>query len=383
MKVIFTCGGTGGHIYPAVGVAKLLRQRHPDANILFVGAEGGMETRLVPKEGFEITAVKVYNLRHSVKPSALAHNVKSLVSLVGARRQARAILTGFKPDMVVGTGGYASYPVTIEAAKLGIPTAAHESNAVPGWTTRMLSGSVDEMMISYERSGEYYKKCKSVTLTGTPVRGEFIGRDKADCLRALGYDDGKPLVLSFWGSLGARDMNRMILGCFELEAADGYPFRHIHACGKTGYQWMPRELKLPVETLPGGIGVTSGSLELREFIYDMPLMMNAADIVLCRAGASTLAELCAAAAPSILIPSPNVTNNHQDANARVLEEAGASYRMPESECTGEILYRRIRQLLSERRRLSAMSENAANMAILDATERIYTAIMRHITTRKN
>ncbi|MCL2081591.1 MAG: glycosyltransferase, partial [Oscillospiraceae bacterium] len=228
MRIIFTCGGTGGHIYPAVSVANLIRERHPDAAILFVGAENGMETRLVPREGYELRTVRIANLRHSLSPRAVKHNLRSLRLLLGANAEARRIIDDFKPDAVVGTGGYASYPVTLEAAKRGIPTAVHESNAMPGWTTRMLASKVDVMLISFEASRKYYPRAKRVETVGTPVRSGFFDRPAPSA---------KPLLLSFWGSLGARDMNRMMLGFMKLGGA----FEHIHASGKSAFAEMSRE----------------------------------------------------------------------------------------------------------------------------------------------
>lgn len=355
MKVIFTCGGTAGHIYPAVSVANLLRERHPKAEILFVGAEGAMETRLVPQEGYNIRTVKVSNLRHSLSPKAFVHNANAIKLLLGANTQARRILDEFKPDIVVGTGGYASYPITSEAAKRGIPTAVHESNAMPGWTTRMLASKVEVMLVGFKESKKYYSNAKHVEVVGMPVREGFLRRNEQSRV------DKKPLVLSFWGSLGARDMNRMMLDFIELE--DG-SFTHIHAAGKSGYAAMKDSV--------------GDKIDLREFILDMPNVMPFADVVICRAGASTLAEICAAGIPAILVPSPNVTNNHQNANARVLENAGAAIRIPESECAVEMLYMRTIELLQDSEKRAAMSKAAGDLAVIDSAERIYQIITSFI-----
>lgn len=355
MRVIFTCGGTAGHIYPAVSVANLLRERHPKAEILFVGAEGAMETRIVPQEGYNIRTVKVSNLRHSLSPKAFAHNAKAVKLLLGANAQARKILDDFKPDVVVGTGGYASYPITSEAAKRGIPTAVHESNAMPGWTTRMLASKVDIMLVGFEESKKYYSNAKHVEVVGMPVREGFLRNNEQS--RAV----QKPLVLSFWGSLGARDMNRMMLDFIKLEDDS---FTHIHAAGKSGYTAMKDSV--------------GGKIDLREFILDMPDVMPSADVVICRAGASTLAEICAAGKPAILVPSPNVTNNHQDANARVLENSGAAIRIPESECTGEMLYMRTIELLRDSEKRARMSKAAGDLAVIDSAERIYQIIIKFV-----
>jgi len=354
MKIIFTCGGTAGHIYPAISVANLIKERHPTAEILFVGAENGMETKLVPKDGYDIRTVKISNLRRSLSPGSVKHNLRSISYLLNSDRQAQKILDDFKPDIVVGTGGYASYPITSAAAKRGIPTAVHESNAIPGLTTRMLAAKVDVMLVSFESSRKYYPKAKRVETVGTPVRSGFLQRPEPSA---------KPLLLSFWGSLGARDMNRIILDFIKLE--DG-SFNHIHVTGKSAFAAMSKEI--------------GDKIELNEFLYDMPSVMTSADLVICRAGASTLAEICAAAKPSILIPSPNVTNNHQDSNARVLESAGAAIRLPEDECTGETLYRYTIELLRDTDKRARMSKAAQTLAVLDSTERIYQIILQLISS---
>jgi UDP-N-acetylglucosamine--N-acetylmuramyl-(pentapeptide) pyrophosphoryl-undecaprenol N-acetylglucosamine transferase len=312
--------------------------------------ENGMETKLVPKDGYENRTVKVSNLRRSLSHDAIKHNLKSISRLLSSDRQAQRILDDFKPDIIVGTGGYASYPITAAAAKRGIRTAVHESNAMPGLTTRMLASKVDAMLVSFESSIEYYPKAKRVELVGTPVRSGFLQRHNPA---------EKPLLLSFWGSLGARDMNRIILDFIKLE--DG-SFRHIHVTGKSAFAAMSQEV--------------GDRIELKEFLYDMPSVMTSADLVICRAGASTLAELCAAAKPSILIPSPNVTNNHQDSNARVLENAGAAIRIPEAECTAKKLYKRTTELLRDTETRASMSNAAQHLAVLDSAEKIYQIIMR-------
>ncbi|GHV37025.1 UDP-N-acetylglucosamine--N-acetylmuramyl-(pentapeptide) pyrophosphoryl-undecaprenol N-acetylglucosamine transferase [Clostridia bacterium] len=354
MRLIFTCGGTAGHIYPAVALAEIVRSRHPNAEILFVGARDGMETKLVPKEGYPIRTVTARRLRHSLSPKALAYNVKTAAGLLKSRKEAREILLDFKPDMVIGTGGYASYPITAEAARMKIPTAVHESNAMPGWTTRALAPKVTHMLVSFEDSQKYYKRATEVV--GTPVRGDFLMSPKSDT--------EKPLLVTFWGSLGARDMNAMIDEFVKLEIADGVPFRHIHAFGKS---YAREASELPKD------------IELREFIYDMPSVMSAADLLICRAGASTLAEICAAGKPSILVPSPNVTHNHQEPNARVLERAGAAAVLLEGGLDGAALYARAKALLADKKRLEAMGRAARGLAVNDSAERIYQLIMREIT----
>ena len=363
MNILFTCGGTAGHINPAVALARLFQERNPGCRILFVGADGGMETRLVPKEGYDIRTVTITNFQRSLTPAAVRHNLKTLFNMGRSRKQADAILDDFKPDLVVGTGGYASYPVVNAAARRHIPTAVHESNAVPGLTTKALSKVVDVVMVGFEESRSHYDTPEKVVVTGTPVRGDFFRYTRKEAREKLGFADDKPLVLSVWGSLGAEVMNRQMAQCIALECRDGAPFRHIHGAGRD-YHAVVEELRdSGVEKFP--------EIDVREYIYDMPLVMAAADLVLCRAGASTIAELTAIARPAVLVPSPNVVADHQTKNARVLANAGGAVLLPESESSGEKLYSLITKLLGDGARRETMSRALRDMGVPDAAEQIY------------
>ncbi len=366
MKILFTCGGTAGHINPAVALARMFRSRD-SAEILFVGADGGMETRLVPKEGFELKTVTITNLRRSLSPAAIAHNAGTLVNMGRSARQAGAILDKFKPDLVVGTGGYASYPIVKAAAKRGIPTAVHESNAVPGLTTKALSKVADVVMVGFAESREHYQNPEKVVVTGTPVREDFFRYTRAEARAALGLDDDRPLLLSYWGSLGATVMNGRMIRFFRLEEERGHPFRHIHGAGRD-YQ-----------SLMGALSEDWGQrahpgVEIVEYIYDMPLVMAAADVVLSRSGASTVSELAAIGKPSILVPSPNVTADHQTKNARVLAQAGGAVLLSEEECSPERLFDEAAALLSDESRRREMSRALSALAVTDANEKIYATL---------
>ena len=364
MRVIFTCGGTAGHINPAVALAGLMRQRMPETEVLFVGARGGMEEALVAKEGYDFRAVDISSFYRSLSLESLRHNLKTAYNLLRSPAQARAIIEEFKPDLVVGTGGYASFPVVNCAAKLGIPTAVHESNAVPGLTTKALARVVDRVMVGFESCRQYYPHPDKVVVTGTPVRGDFYRMSKSEARAELGIDDGRKLIVSFWGSLGAAHMNEVILSFFEREIADGR-FRHIHSAGRN-YEQVGRQLRQR--------GVEPASypeLDLRPYIYDMPQVMRAADLVICRAGASTISELTALGVPAIMVPSPYVTNNHQEKNARILSDAGAAVLLREEECTGENMYAEACRILDDEQLQQSMGEEMAKLSVFDAAERIY------------
>ena len=368
MKVLFTCGGTAGHINPAVALAGMFQKRN-HAQILFVGADGGMETRLVPREGYEIKTVTITSFYRSISAASLKHNLATLRNLSRSKAQAKRILDEFQPDLVVGTGGYASYPVVREAARRGIPTAVHESNAQPGLTTKMLSKYVDKVMVGFEESRKHYPHPERVEITGTPVRGEFFELTRAEARQKLGFQDDKPLVLTSWGSLGAQVMNNHMVDFVVRECKEGTPFHHIYGVGTRYYERVVKAIAdqgIDLKDYP--------DVDVREYIYDMPVVMSAADLMLSRAGASTISELTATTHPAILVPSPNVTANHQEKNARVLSDRGAAVLMLEGDCTGDKLYEQVRNMLSQPEQLEQMRSELREMAIDDANERIYNVL---------
>ena len=370
MKVIFTCGGTAGHVNPALALAGLIRQRRPDSEMLFVGAHRGIERKLIEEAGWPFRAVEISSFHRSLKPKEIRHNLVSLRNLVRSPGEARALLKEFPADLVVGTGGYASYPVIRAAAKQGIPTAIHESNAIPGLTTRLLEPHADLIMVGFEECRKNYRHPEKVLVTGTPVRGDFFTYTKKEAKQQLGMDDGRPLIVSFWGSLGAAVMNRQTAQFLALEAGSGCPFHHVHAAGVVGSRQMAEYLTtagVDLSKLP--------DLEVREYIHDMGTLMRAADLVICRAGASTISELTALGVPAIIVPSPNVTHNHQEHNARVLSDAGGAVLMLEQDSSGQKLYDTACSILSDDSRRASMSQAMASLGVIDAAEQIYAAVM--------
>ena len=367
MRYLFTCGGTAGHINPALAVADRLKELDKDARFLFVGASDRMETDLVPRAGYDIQTVDVSSFRRSFSPSAVAYNLGSLKKAVASTRAAKKIIKEFQPDIAVGTGGYVCYPVLKAASALSIPTMVHESNAVPGLTTKMLQDEVDRILVGFEESRQNYGDPTKVIVTGTPVRGAFTACTKQEAKAKLGLPAEKPLVVSVWGSLGARHMNGIMAELIRLAAPDA-DFTLIHSAGKGGYDGVAEALK--------DLDLAAAGMDVRPYIYDMPLVMAAADLVLCRAGASTLAELTLLGKPAILVPSPNVTNNHQEKNARVLEHAGGAQVLLEGEFTAQSLLADVRALLSDPGKLSEMSTNMKAAGVADATERITQMVLR-------
>lgn len=375
MNVVFTCGGTAGHINPAISVANLLRERKPETNILFVGAEGEMESELVPREGFRLETLKISSYRRKLTPKAIWHNVVTLKNLHEAKRKADRIIRDFQPDVIVGTGGYASFPMLHQGAKHGIPTAVHEANAMPGLTTRMVADSATRIMVCFEESKAHYKHPERVQVVGMPVRQAFLYTTRAEARQRLGLTD-EPLLISAMGSLGAREMNKRMADFLALEVKAGCPWHHVHATGSFGWRWMPNLVK------EKGVDLAAHpQLDMREYIHNMPDLMAAADLIITRAGASSLNEIEAAGTPCIIVPSPNVTDNHQEKNARVLERNGAAVVLLEQGLTAQTLFDSAKELLSDPARRKTMRENLQRMAVVDSAERIYNTILELANTR--
>ena len=368
MRFVLTCGGTAGHINPALAIAGRLRELMPDCEILFIGAEGKMEMELVPREGYKIEALKITNISRGHSLEALKHNLDTLRNVAVSTHEAKRILREFKPDVVVGTGGYVCYPVLTAAHELGIPTAVHESNAVPGLTTKLLAERVDRVMVGFADSREAYHHPEKVEVTGTPVRGEFASYSKALAKKELGLDPDEPLVVSVWGSLGAAHMNKVMGELITLLDARR-EFRLIHSAGAMYFDGFMEKLEAAMPDF------AKFGADVRKYIYDMPRVMAAADLILCRAGASTLSELAYMGKPVIIVPSPNVTNNHQEKNARVLEKAGGAKVFLEGEFDAQSLLDTVRELLGDEGKLSEMSEAMRSLAVPGATDRICDIIL--------
>ena len=365
MNVIFTCGGTGGHINPAIAVANILKERRPDTKILFIGAQGHMEEQLVPAAGYELVTLPGSGLSRRLNPAGIKKNLYAIKCVVNAVSKCKKIIRDFNADVVVGTGGYASFPALLAGSQLKVPTVVHEANAVPGLTTKMAAALADRVLVCFDESVRYYKNPEQVEVVGMPVRQEFLSCDQAAARKELGIDDGKPVVLSAFGSQGAKVMNETMADMMPLEQRDGFPFHHIHATGSFGKEWMPERVKangVDFENQP--------MLDIREYIFNMPTVMAAADVMISRAGSATCNEIAAAGVPCILIPSPNVTNNHQEKNARVLEEAGGAVVVLEKDCTPEKMYELVDSLLADSRRRAAMADALHSLVKSDSAQRI-------------
>lgn len=368
MRIIFAGGGTAGHINPALAIAGFIRDKEPDAKILYIGAKGGMEERLVPNAGFEFKSIKISGFKRSFSPSAIKANIITAKRAVTSSIEAKKIIKEFAPDICVGTGGYVSGPVLRTAAKMGIPTVIHEQNAFPGVTNKMLSKKARRVMLAIEDAKKHFDKDCRFVLTGNPVRTEIITADKAKSREALGLDE-RPVILSFGGSLGARKINEGIADLVARSGKDG-KYQIIHAYGQYG-KWFP-DLIRDKGTEPNNCK----NLDIREFINNMPTCLAASDLVICRAGAITISEIQAQGKPSILIPSPNVAENHQYHNAMALVNANAAAIIEEKDLTPQLLMETADKMLEDPEKLKEYSRNVRSTAIIDANERIYSVIKK-------
>jgi UDP-N-acetylglucosamine--N-acetylmuramyl-(pentapeptide) pyrophosphoryl-undecaprenol N-acetylglucosamine transferase len=375
MNVIFTCGGTGGHINPAIAVANIWKERHPDSKILFICGEEELERELITKAGYDFVPVHIKGFIRYFDWFCIKYNIKSFFTAWKAVSQCKKILKEFKPEVILGTGGYASFPALMAGAQMGIPTCVHESNAMPGLTTRMLAGKVDKVMVCFQESIKHYKDASKVEVAGMPVRREFIYTEKHSARAQLGLDD-KPVIVSAFGSQGAKAMNECMAELFKLEKEAGFPFRHIHAVGSMGWEWMPQLVK------EKGIDPDQDKdIQMVEYLYNMPTVMAACDVIISRAGASTCNEIAASGTPCILIPSPNVTDNHQEKNARALCDRGGGVLVLENECTAKRLMEEITALLRDKKRYNNMRKTLQDLTVPDSAERLCAAMEKLIAEK--
>ena len=364
MRVLMACGGTGGHINPALAIADIIKTAYPDAEFLFAGTPKGMEAKLVPQAGYNLETIKVAGFQRRLSLKNVGRNVKAAAYLAASGKRAKQIIEGFKPDIAIGTGGYAAGPVIRKAAKMGIPTAIHEQNAYPGVTNRLLSKEADYVMLTVIEALDYMEKDSfEYSVTGLPVRSSITAVSRSEARRKLGLDDGFT-ILSFGGSLGAGCINETMTAAIKWHVGKKLNINHIHGYGGMGKDSFPQAMK------EAGIPLKSDRLRITEYINDMDICLAAADLVICRSGASTLAELEAAGKASILIPSPVVAGNHQYHNAMVLGKAGAAVVIEQKDATDEKVINTIESLYNDRDRLAVMSESAAKLHLKDTPQRI-------------
>lgn len=372
MKVLMTGGGTGGHINPSIAIAKTILQNEPDSEIAFVGTPKGMENRLVPKEGFKLYHIEMTGLKRSLSLS----NFKTLKLMFSSVKKAKRLIKEFKPDIAIGTGGYVSWPLIKAASEMGIPTALHESNALAGVAVKLLAPKIDVLFINFEKTAEQIKKCKKIIHVGNPLKNDFSNISYEEARKNLGIEGSyRHSILSCGGSLGAEKINSEVLKMM-LDYSSKHPeIHHLHQTGVNNYKSVKEEFDR--------LGLNKFSnLELVDYIYDMPSRLAAADIVINRAGAMTISELALLKKVAILIPSPNVTDNHQYKNAKLLVDAKAAVMIEESQLSDGFLSETVENLLSNRRERKIISENFGKFAIKNANILIYNEIKELVNSKK-
>ncbi|TGE14659.1 undecaprenyldiphospho-muramoylpentapeptide beta-N-acetylglucosaminyltransferase [Hymenobacter elongatus] len=351
-RVIISGGGTGGHIFPAVAIANELRRRQPEAEILFVGANGRMEMTRVPEAGYQIVGLDISGLQRRLTPQNLLFPVRVFRSV----RKAGKLLQDFKPDAVVGVGGYASAPVLLAATSRNIPSLIQEQNSYAGLVNKLLSRRVDKICVAYEGMGKFFPADKLV-LTGNPVRTEIASSSRAEAQAFFGLSPIKRTLLVVGGSLGARTLNEATAAALPLLRAAG-----IQLLWQTGKLYYP---KAAAEAAP----FAADRLQALEFVQRMDLAYAAADVVISRAGALSVSELCLTGKPSILVPSPNVAEDHQTKNARALVEKDAALLVSDADAQAQ-LYDEVLRLLSDPARQQQLSHNISQLAYPNATTAI-------------
>lgn len=359
MKVIFAGGGTGGHINPALSIAGYAAERDENFECLFIGTKRGLETKLVPRTGYDIEYIDIigFDRKHLLK------NFSVMKKLHDSKKKCEQIIRSFKPDCVVCTGGYVSGPVCMAAAKVGVPSLIHEQNVYPGLTVSAGEKYVTYAALSFEETVNHMKDKSKCVVTGNPVRGEIIYANREKARQKLGIKDDLPFVLIFGGSLGADKINEAVIDMLG-KISEEKPFRLLFGTGDRNYQKICDLIK------ERSISI-GDNVEILPYINNMSDVMAAADLVVCRSGAITVSELAVLQKPSILIPSPNVVRNHQEQNAREVEAKGGAVVVCESELTADGLYKKIKETAADKDKLSSMSESLSVLKKTDASEEIY------------
>ena len=365
MKVIMTCGGTGGHIYPAVAIADELKRRDENTEILFVGSQIGMEKDLVPECGYEITLISADGFSRTLRGS-----IRSVKRVLKGRGQAKKLVRDFKPDLVIGTGGYASAPVVSMAEKQGIPTYIQEQNAIPGRTNRFLGRKARKIFLGFSKASEYFPDQEKLVLSGNPVRKEFAELDRAKIRAKLGIPEDTFVVLAFGGSQGAGRLNKEMLKVIEAYNGDMRTQIWLGA-GSYYYDAIQTELK------EKGVQLQE-NIMIEEYIYDMAERLAASDLIISRSGALTVAEVTVCGVPAIFIPFPEAAENHQYYNALAVAEKGGAIVIEEKDLDDDPLAERIESIRDDQPLHKKMSEGCRSCGAPEAVKTICDTIFEDI-----
>ena len=364
MKVVIAAAGTGGHINPGIAIANKVKEEEKDSKIIFIGTSRGLENDLVPRAGYELKTVNAYGIERKLTLS----NFKRLYHTFRSINEAKQILKEFKPDVVVGTGGYICMPVVLAAKKLNIPCLLHESNAFPGVAVKVLAKKTDAILVGFEDAKARIKNAKKVVVTGNPTKIKKLNltEDKQKEIKnSLGFKElEKPVVLAFGGSQGAQSINKSLIEIIKNKKNENYSI--MWAAGPSQYDEIKQELEddnINIENIP--------NVKIVPYIYNMEEVINAVDLVVCRSGAMTITEVSIVGKPAIFIPFPFATENHQEYNARVLEKLDAARIILDKELTADKLHNQICDIVLNKERINHMSQNANKAAAENVEDKIY------------
>ena len=376
MKAIIAAAGTGGHINPALAIANKIKQEEPNSEIIFVGTDRGLENDLIPRAGYDLKRIEAYGFNRKIS----LDNVKKMYKTFKSIGQAKKIIQDFKPDIMIGTGGYICLPVALAASKLNVPIVLHESNAFPGVAIKMLSKKASAILVGFEDAKKRIKNAENVVVVGNPSKVKeisFTNSQKEKILKEIGLTEiEKPIVLVFGGSQGAQKINESFINIISKKVNEKYQI--IWATGPNQYEIIKTKLQnlnINIDNIP--------NVKILPYIYNMEEVMNCVDLVVSRSGAMTITEISIVGKPSIFIPFPYATENHQEYNAKVLEKVGAAKIILDADLDFNILNSTINEIISDKEKMCRMSENAHAVEIKNVEDKIYVELRRIMEMEKH
>ena len=373
MKVIISAAGTGGHINPGIAIANKIKEREPNSEIVFYGTNRGLENDLVPRAGYELRTIEAYG----IQPKLSLTNLKNMIKTMNSRKVVRKFLDEFKPDVVIGTGGYICGPVFAAANSRNIPTFLHESNAYPGRAVKMFAKRAKKVFVGFEEAKQSLSRLDNVVVTGTPTKIRKVSiseYDKAKLLSGFNLKSKLPTILVFGGSQGAKKINDAVIDIVKNNLNESYQI--IWATGPKQFDVIKEDLKsskLDINKIKNA--------KIMPYIYNMEELINVCDLVVCRSGAMTITEIAIVEKPAIFIPLPSMGANRQEDNARVLEKLGSAKVILNSELDSKILDEYIREMTSDKNRLIQMGKKASSIAVKDVEDKIYEEIKKVLEAR--
>ena len=370
MKVVIAAAGTGGHINPGIAIANKIKEKEPKSEIIFIGTNRGLENDLVPRAGYSLKTIDA----HGIERKLTIQNLKNLYATFKSIGEAQRFLDSFRPDVVIGMGGYICVPTVIAAKKMGIPVVLHESNAFPGIAVKLFKKKANKILVGFQDAKDRLEGANNVVVTGNPVKIKKLNLsedEKKKIKTQIGIKGNKPVVLVFGGSQGAQSINRSFLEIIVNKKNKDYQI--VWAAGPGQYD----EIKTKLDEVNMNINNIE-NVKIVPYIYNMEEVMNTCDLVVCRSGAMTITEVSIVGKPAIFIPYPYATENHQEYNARVLEKVGAAKIILDKDLNSESLEKTIEEIVRNPNILKQMGGNATKVAMPNVEEKIYEEIRKVI-----